>query len=60
MNIKSCNECGVVLDLNKLRFPKEIEKGDGSIDCDKAVWDGNSYVPFVKCPVCAGEITQED
>lgn len=52
MNQISCNRCGVVLNRNKLAFPY-IYLDDGSVDTEKAIWDGDDYVPFVKCPVCA-------
>ncbi len=61
MNLISCNNCGVILDKDKLKFPKNIvyENCDG-VDLSKAIWDGNDYVPFVKCPACEGIICQTE
>lgn len=52
MNLISCNKCGVVLDQNKLNFPSDIYLDDGSVNMEKAAWDGDDYVPKVDCPVC--------
>lgn len=55
MNLVSCNNCGVVLDKNKLKFPDDIYKDDGCVDTGKGVWDSyhDVFVPFVKCPACS-------
>jgi RNA polymerase subunit RPABC4/transcription elongation factor Spt4 len=58
MNLTSCDNCGVVLDKDKLQFPKDITRDDGTIDTSKAVWDGDGYVAKVSCPVCGEDITQ--
>jgi hypothetical protein len=52
MNLISCESCGVVLDKDRLYFPKNIENDDGSIDMAKAEWDGDLWVAKVPCPVC--------
>lgn len=54
MNLTSCNGCGVVLDKDKLKFPKENEMYDEEAGADptKAIWQGNNFAPVVPCPVC--------
>ena len=59
MNLTSCDKCAVVLDKDKLNFPTNIHEVDGSVDDKKAVWDGDNYVPFVKCLICNEPITQK-
>lgn len=57
MNLTSCDNCGVVLDKDKLPFPDDLWNDDGgSIDTDKAVWDGDTFVAFTQCPICQSEI----
>ena len=60
MNLISCNSCGVVLDKSKLEFPWTFSREDGSIDDSKAGWNGRDYVPKTKCPVCNGEILEDN
>ena len=55
VHLISCDECGVVLDLDKLTVP-DIFLEDGCIDTNVAVWDGEHYVPIVQCPVCNSKI----
>ena len=31
-------------------------ESDGTIDVDKAEWDGEQYIPKVDCPHCGGSI----
>lgn len=59
INLVSCDNCGVVLDASKLDFPNDIYMDDGGIDAGKATWDGDDYVPFVKCPVCQGKVLKD-
>ncbi len=51
MNLVSCN-CGVVIDVNKRPFPDDIYADGEGIDETKAVWDGDNFVPVIRCPVC--------
>ena len=51
MNLHSCNNCAVVLDLSKITFP-DIELDDGCIDTTKAIWIDRTYKASVECPVC--------
>lgn len=57
MDIVSCTNCGVVLDVSKLPFP-EIELEGGNIDTANATWTGDSWVAITPCPVCQDFITQ--
>lgn len=59
MKLISCDTCGVVLDGDKLNFPDEIYTYDGSIDDKLAVWNGDSFVPKVQCPVCHADILKD-
>lgn len=60
MKLISCDGCGVVLDADKLWFPRELYKEDGTIDATKAEWGGNEWVAKVQCPVCQGTILESD
>ena len=60
MNLISCDECGVVLDKNKLKFPTSKYMDDGTIDHSKSTWRNGEYLLFVKCPVCMAEILDEN
>lgn len=59
MKLISCDECAVILDADKLNFPHNIYKEDGSVDRDKAEWDGDDYVPKANCPVCRHSILKD-
>lgn len=58
MNLISCNNCGVVLDQNKLDFAEDIHDKDGCVDPDKGAYDQDrkDYYPYVKCPVCESQV----
>ena len=61
MNLKSCDGCGVVFDLNKLPFPDDIYDEEGCIDKAKAVWvSGSKFAPFINCPICNAIIDKSD
>ena len=51
MHLVSCDNCGVVIDLDKIGVPDPY-------DCpiEKKVWDGDGYVPAVECPVCKSKV----
>ena len=59
MNLISCNQCGTVLDKDKLHFP-DISKEDGTIDTTVATWINDRFVSTVSCPVCNANIYEED
>lgn len=56
MNLTSCSNCGVMLDKDNLPFPYTIYDGDGNVDDDKAMWNGDKWVSCCKCPVCGEKI----
>lgn len=58
MNLTSCDQCGVILDMDKLRFAKDIENEDDSINVNVAEWHEphNCFRAFVPCPVCMNHI----
>lgn len=60
MKLMSCDNCAVVLDGDKLRFPADIHNAHGDVDLAKAEWSGDAWVPFCNCPVCAEPILKED
>ena len=62
MNLVSCNECGVVLDADKLLFVGSdgFYTDAGEIDNEVAVWNGREYVAKVRCPVCASDIHKHE
>lgn len=57
MKIKSCDNCGIVIDLDKIeRLPTEDDKVDyPSINTENVVWEDREYWKCVKCPHC-GEL----
>lgn len=61
MNLVSCDECGVVLDKDKLSFPMGFYDEDNEVDNNKAEWDSGErmFVAVIKCPVC-GENVREN
>ena len=61
MKIKGCDECGVVVDLDKMYFPSPLYKKDGSVDTTRAIWDSykEEFVAYLPCPVCSNPITEE-
>jgi hypothetical protein len=61
MRLKSCTNCGIVLDLTYIELP-EVCNADGSIDHGNAIWSNvvNKFVPIIFCPVCKKEIEIED
>lgn len=59
MNIISCDNCGVVLDANKLGFRDVIEDENGEVDLNIAVWHDGRFVPYTRCPVCYHQLLKE-
>ena len=58
MNLISCDECGIVLDQNKLQFPHEIYDEDGYLDITKARYNPRTGTsdPYILCPLCESVI----
>jgi len=68
MNLVSCENCGAVIDRNKIRFPEESGSADEEdlYPLDKFVYTysnhrkDKTYIAFVICPVCKeGKILEE-
>lgn len=59
MNLISCDNCGVVLDKNKLKFPEDISDDEGIVGSHLAVWTGDKYVAYVNCPLCNSPILED-
>lgn len=60
MNLTSCDNCGVVLDLNKLDFPVDIYDDNGTVNEEFAEWAGYEFAPKTKCPICGESILKEE
>lgn len=52
MNIKSCDNCGVVVDIDKLHSGDLYSKETGEVNLEYYEWDGEEFVPIFECPVC--------
>jgi hypothetical protein len=57
MNLISCDNCGVVLDADKLDFPIFH-----TVATDEYVWcsERREWVATVPCPVCKAKILSPD
>jgi hypothetical protein len=57
MNLISCDNCGVVLDGNKLKFPSILINPDGSYSEKFSAYDHDSGTFYAKvpCPVCGAD-----
>lgn len=58
MNLTSCDNCGTVLDKDKLPWPTNIEDDDGNPN-ENTAWNGQLWVVFTPCPVCKTHILWE-
>ena len=62
MNLRSCDNCGVVLDANKLIFPdqKNWWREDGTYDGSMSAWDSWTMTQRAKisCPACGANILE--
>jgi hypothetical protein len=58
MNLISCDNCGTVLDAEKLNFPTidSCCDKDGSIIPGKTNYVNGRFIPVTDCPVCRGSI----
>ena len=59
MHLISCDNCGVVLDAKKCKFPEDIADENGEINLNLAEYDGYTYVAKIPCPVCKASILEE-
>jgi RNA polymerase-binding transcription factor DksA len=62
MNLVACESCGVVIDKERLNFPTyhDLRDDQGEYDDTKAMWNGDNWVAFVKCPVCENPIPEKN
>jgi hypothetical protein len=62
MNLRSCDNCGVVLDADKLHFPGQQLwwREDGTYDESMSAWDSWMMTQRAKisCPACGADILQ--
>jgi hypothetical protein len=58
MNLISCNGCAVVLDKDKLKFPKDVFLEDDSIDPRYGQYNQDTgYMEvYIPCPICGEEV----
>ena len=62
MKLKACSGCGLVFDLHFVTFPTDEEMWDAAERGEMhkfSEWDGDRFIPIVKCPVCDGTIRSE-
>lgn len=57
MNLKSCDNCYVVIDTDKIEIKENTRNDDGSINTDLVEWINGEFVPFIKCPICKNNIS---
>ena len=57
MNLISCNNCGVVLDLSNMDFITILTEEDNNTDIE---WNGDCYHPVLPCPVCKSDVVNEE
>lgn len=55
MNLVSCDNCAVVLDISKIPTT-ELRDSDGNLVVEKARWNGEDYQLIIDCPVCKHDI----
>lgn len=60
MNLKSCDECGVVLDLSKMNFITIMPDENEADYMQNIEWGSNCYYPVLPCPVCKSDIVNEE
>jgi uncharacterized protein with PIN domain len=51
MNLISCENCGVVLEARRLKFPESAFDSDDEL-VEQAVWTGERFTTSAPCPVC--------
>ena len=64
MRLKSCDNCGIVLDISKIEIPNKDKMYDENAETNYefANWSSSKQciVPMIRCPVCKSEILIED
>lgn len=57
MKLKSCDICGVVLDLEQIEQPEDIYDKEGVIIDSLTIWENRDFYPAFNCPVCKNKIS---
>ncbi len=58
MNFKSCDRCGVVIDLDQLIAPAIYNHDTGELIREDAVWvNDDGWRPAFDCPVCDARLS---
>ena len=60
MKLISCERCGVVFNQDNLNFPDLYDHDSGKYIEGNGYWNGDTYVPFISCPVCTHAIPKEE
>ena len=58
MNLITCWSCGVILNKDALNFPPVFHGNDDYIK-GNSVWDCDSFVRIVACPVCSESVRED-
>lgn len=58
MNLISCDRCGIVFNKDKLSFPPTHTHDQDFIE-ENSYWIGDRYVSKIACPVCGGDIVED-
>ena len=56
MNIVSCDNCGIVIDIDKLNLDDDFYYTDYGINTDYTIHVGMEFYKCVRCPVCKEKI----
>jgi hypothetical protein len=58
MNLIACNNCGVVHDKDKVKWPsdEEVKLPGGGLDPGKTVWVSRDPYKTAPCGVCGGKL----
>jgi len=60
MKLISCNNCGVVLNADKLEWPEAYDFNGYSVPGAEWSSDANTHVVPINCPVCKGKLYADD
>lgn len=63
MNLISCNNCGVVLDKDKLIFPEDpYDEERGEYLDEFCEWSNkhDRFISITPCPICKSNIPEEE
>ena len=60
MNLISCNQCGVVINKDRLSFPDIYDHDRMELIEGTYKWNGENETAYVECPVCGEPILEEE